>query len=224
MRIETVFGHTFISDLISKDGLVIDCGANDGQFAKWISANIGCKIEGFEPDPSLYPKLFNIKGGIFYNEAIAAIDGTATLALGNKFCSTIRYRESEMQQTLQVKQRGFASYVKENKINEIELLKLDIEGAEIDLLTNTDPETLLKCKQITVEFHDFLYRKDIPLIKKTLTRLRSIGFWVVCFSFHTFGNVLFVNKKSAPITSIQKMHILVKTKYGSALKRFLRIK
>ena len=53
-------------------------------------------------------------------------------------------------------------------------MKIDIEGGEYELLINEKDETLLKFKQITVEFHDFIdpnLRVLNPQIEKRLTDL-----------------------------------------------------
>jgi hypothetical protein len=62
---------------------------------------------------------------------------------------------------------------------DIDLLKIDIEGAEYDLLLNSSDSELLKFKQITVEFHDFLdskYKEKNKLIEK---RMIDLGFDVL---------------------------------------------
>jgi hypothetical protein len=40
------------------------------------------------------------------------------------------------------------------RVGEIDLLKIDIEGAEYDLLDKTDIASLAKAKNIILEFHD----------------------------------------------------------------------
>lgn len=75
-----------------------------------------------------------------------------------------------------------------------DLLKLDIEGAEIDLFYACSDEELQSVMQITVEFHDFLYPELQSPVTQIRRRMRDIGFWVLPFSLDN-TNVLFVNKK-----------------------------
>jgi FkbM family methyltransferase len=45
--------------------------------------------------------------------------------------------------------------ITENKIEQIDYLKVDVEGAEYDILSNCPPETLAKVKHIVLEYHEF---------------------------------------------------------------------
>ena len=58
----------------------------------------------------------------------------------------------------------------------IDLVKMDIEGAEWDCIMNTSDETFSKIRQITVEFHDFLNPEFRINSEKCVDRLLSLGF------------------------------------------------
>ena len=58
----------------------------------------------------------------------------------------------------------------------IDILKIDIEGGEYDLLTNASKEDLLKFKQITIEFHDFIDPSLRNLNEVIINKLESFGF------------------------------------------------
>ena len=58
----------------------------------------------------------------------------------------------------------------------IDLLKIDIEGSEYEILEQTPSSELLRFKQITVEFHDFL-DKNLEMRNFIIEdRLNSLGF------------------------------------------------
>jgi FkbM family methyltransferase len=66
--------------------------------------------------------------------------------------------------------------IKENNLDYIDILKVDIEGSEYDVMPNISDETYLKIGQITIEFHDFI---DVNLKIKTeniINKLESLGF------------------------------------------------
>jgi FkbM family methyltransferase len=64
-------------------------------------------------------------------------------------------------------------------IEKIDILKIDIEGAEYDLLENISQKTLDKIDQITVEFHDFL-DPDLKLRTDSIVnKIRSMGYSVI---------------------------------------------
>jgi FkbM family methyltransferase len=60
----------------------------------------------------------------------------------------------------------------------VDILKIDIEGGEYELLINETDETLLKFKQITVEFHDFIDPNLKNLNNQIEQRLVNLGFSV----------------------------------------------
>lgn len=62
---------------------------------------------------------------------------------------------------------------------EIDLLKVDIEGAEYELLANTPEEDLKRFRQITVEFHDFLDPRLRLRNAAIVRKLRRLGFSVI---------------------------------------------
>jgi hypothetical protein len=51
MRVVKYCDHSFIPDLITPTGVVLDCGANHGAFSQWLSANTSVQVHAFEPDP-----------------------------------------------------------------------------------------------------------------------------------------------------------------------------
>ena len=81
------------------------------------------------------------------------------------------------------------------KLEEIDLLKLDVEGAEFELLMSEPIQTLQKVKQITVEFHDFMprFRVGRPY-EKCMAKLEQAGFVPIQMAFRTHGDVLLLNK------------------------------
>jgi hypothetical protein len=82
------------------------------------------------------------------------------------------------------------------QIENLDLHKLDIEGAEFDLIEQTPDDVWLRVSQITVEFHDFLPRfAGRGLFKRARTRLEKLGFLCCLMSFRTHGDVLFLNQR-----------------------------
>ena len=52
---------------------------------------------------------------------------------------------------LSVRTKSLDSVVK--RFDTVDICKMDIEGAEVEVLLKTSDETLLKCNQICAEFH-----------------------------------------------------------------------
>ena len=83
----------------------------------------------------------------------------------------------------------------EREIKAIDLLKVDIEGAELELFENFSIEFLEKIRQVTIEFHDHLNIGDIPRIKSIIKKMKKNGFYVLNFSHFTYGDIMMINKK-----------------------------
>jgi hypothetical protein len=72
-------------------------------------------------------------------------------------------------------------------------LKLDVEGAELEILKNTPANVLRTFSQITVEFHEWLGIGSISEVEAIIEKLKGIGFYHFKLSRTNHGNDLFVN-------------------------------
>jgi len=62
-------------------------------------------------------------------------------------------------------------------LSRIDLLKLDVEGAEYALLDTVAPDTLMRIGQLVVEFHDHCVRRFTPRdTRGIIRRLERAGF------------------------------------------------
>jgi hypothetical protein len=64
----------------------------------------------------------------------------------------------------------------------VDLLKIDIEGAEIEMLASCPDDLLRRIAQISVEFHDFCGIIAPTEVRATLARLQKLGFRYVRMS------------------------------------------
>lgn len=62
---------------------------------------------------------------------------------------------------------------------EIDVVKMDIEGMEYDILSQTPAEDLRRIRQFTVEFHDFLDNSLTDRNYAIIKRLEEIGYELV---------------------------------------------
>lgn len=80
-----------------------------------------------------------------------------------------------------------------------DLAKLDIEGAEVEVLQTASASDLASCDQLTVEFHG----KGPPItqrdIDRVCQRMRCEGYGIVNANWPHFNDVLFVNLRSMPL-------------------------
>ena len=81
----------------------------------------------------------------------------------------------------------------------IDLVKMDVEGAEIGILEGANASDLTSCVQLTVEFHDKrapFTRQDVDRVCR---RMRTAGYGIVIANWPKVDDVLFVNLKSVPV-------------------------
>jgi Methyltransferase FkbM domain len=100
------------------------------------------------------------------------------------------------------------------------MLKLDIEGAELDVLHSTEDETFRRIRQITVEFHDFIYPGTAKRVDSIRQRLHAAGFHDICFSLD-HSDVLFINRNFR-VSKLNLMLLCTVVKYARGISRRLR--
>lgn len=223
MKIERVCGHTFVSDFMVKPAVVFDCGANHGEFSTWISENMDAIIHGFEPDPRLFPALPALPNVYFHNFAVSGTGDPLILYLGETRCSSAYIPEKAEQESISVKSVKLDTFCSEQSIDHIDLLKLDVEGAEINILENLSTEYLGKIAQITIEFHDFIKKSNVHRIRNVIAKLRGCDFYCIRFTYYDYSDVLCINKSIHKL----KWHEIIRlqiSKYFKGLKRMVRRK
>jgi FkbM family methyltransferase len=195
MKTVRVCGHSFIPELVNENGIVMDCGANIGSFSKWMSVHFPfTKIYAFEPDPDFFRKMSPRHNVIKHNIAMSSISGHVQLRLGENRCSSIRFTEHTGQPQTTVLSTTVDEFCSSNDIAYVDLIKLDIEGAEISVLSHFSESRLNQVGQITVEFHDFIQKSDLVQIREITRRLINIGFYCLRFSYFDHSDVLFISK------------------------------
>jgi hypothetical protein len=93
--------------------------------------------------------------------------------------------------------------------DKIQFIKMDIEGAELELFENFTFEFLEKIRQGTIEFHDHLNKGDIPRIKSIIKKMKENGFYVLNFSHFTYGDIMMINKKHITVTILHRIKFIV---------------
>jgi len=189
MKTIRISEHTFIPSLLKQGGIVLDCGANHGIFSRWISENTKNEVHAFEPNPSLYADLSELERVQFHPFAIGDAAGFLKFHLSQDDQSSSLLYNHKSCTSIDVEVVTLETWARSKNISSIELLKLDIEGAEIGVLLKTSEIFLKSIKQISVEFHESMHPEDLPEVLKVIERLKGLDFYVCKFSHYDHGDV-----------------------------------
>jgi FkbM family methyltransferase len=207
LRICNREGHTFLLGGLGPGSTVVDLGMNLGAFARYIAGTTGAYVVGAEPVPALFKALAKMARIGAFNVALGGEDGEAMLSLSPGLGSTILGGARPRAQRVKVPLVSFATFRAMAGIGAIQLLKVDIEGAELDMFEAMADDEFADIEQITVEFHDFLDRAHVPRIRDILARLRSLGFHVINISLRHHADVICLNRRVFPLTALARAQL-----------------
>lgn len=149
---------------------IIDCGANIGLSILYFKQLYPeCKITAFEPDPKIFQLLtnnvnnFNLSQVELINKAVwnceTTLDFMSDNADGGRLVAMDFQSKKYQVQTIRLRE-----FLQEN----IDLLKIDIEGAETEVLYDC-ADLLHNVKNLFLEYHSFNNQKQtLPQILKIL--------------------------------------------------------
>ena len=123
---------------------VLDIGGNVGHHALWFAAQ-GCKVDSFEPNPALWPQIekkagvSGLKGSItLHRTAMGAADETRSFNLPsgtNQGTGSFEYQPYNWEgEKAEVRISAASDYVAKLGIERADLVKIDVEGFEIDVM------------------------------------------------------------------------------------------
>ena len=175
---------TAITAMLRPGDLVMDCGANMGVVTAVLAAT-GADVLAYEPDPYAFSvleqKFANIPNVTLVNAAVGVGTGTIRLMRADNFGdnpdgasvkSTILDggRRIDAENAVEVTLLDFPTLVRAHVAarGEIAFIKMDIEGAELDILETLDREDLFtNIRALVAETHERKF-KDLRDRYKTL--------------------------------------------------------
>jgi FkbM family methyltransferase len=175
---------TAITAMLRPGDLVMDCGANMGVVTELLAAT-GADVLAYEPDPYAFSileqKFANAPNVTLVNAAVGVGTGTIRLMRADNFGdnpdgasvkSTILDggRRIDAENAVEVTLLDFPTLVREQVAarGEIAFIKMDIEGAELDILEALDREYLFtNIRALVAETHERKF-KDLRDRYKTL--------------------------------------------------------
>jgi len=171
--------HTFFDNFLRKEITVVDLGTCQGEFIDEMDTLFNIKKSILvEANPTNFKKIKKSPNRVLYNKAIDSVNGSfikfyedpGSPYNGSKHFNYFNGIEH------QIETITLETLCEENNIEFIDILKIDIEGAEYDVLENLPDSFFSKIGQITVEFHDFVDPKLKPKTQEIINKMVSLGF------------------------------------------------
>lgn len=222
IRIARVADHSFVAAPISPQSVVVDLGVNEGEFAIAMIERFGCSVIGLEPVPYLFSALPQLSGLTVESLAITAGASSARLHINSSStaATTVTQLSDSTAPTVEVEGITLAGLLDRHGVVRASLVKVDIEGAEIEMLDDASLETLQRVDQFTIEFHDFLTTDLAAGVRRAKQRLRSAGFAELSLSGDN-SDVLFVNRARISFSPVHRAAAALAYKYPRGLRRKL---
>lgn len=198
--IDCICEHHFIGRWLNEDSIIVDLGANKGEFFIKTKNRYQSRFYLVEPNQSLFDSLNTNQPDRKFRVVIAPENKVYSFynsindeagSLNSSMAAQWQLGEME-----QVQGWTFEDFINETNIKNIDLIKIDIEGEELSLLRNLSLTQLSGIKQITCEFHDFMDHAQLNEVLETISFLKSNNYLVLNFSHKDHRDVLFVNAKA----------------------------
>jgi FkbM family methyltransferase len=157
-HVKKIFAGEYEIDFVSDQPVIVDIGANVGAFARWASARwMNSRILCFEPIKDNFEMLKKNTSDMpnvqIYNVAIGSSDRKQKMYYG-------KHNEGEASMFLaeqQVEDGEEVDVISAGKIPKCHILKIDTEGAEIEIIENLEIEPAV----YLIEYHSEENRRKI---------------------------------------------------------------
>ena len=219
-----ICGHTFYLPALGMDSIVIDLGASTAAFSHGVQALSGCRCHCVEAAKRNFQAIKETDHVRKHFAAMGGVDASVTLNIVDDefhWGSLEAPPGFDVTERQEVPGRTLAGLFAELDVEVVDLLKVDIEGAEIALIDAADDATLRRCCQMTIEFHDFLNPGHTADVKRQLDRFEDLGFDCVVMTRRHHGDVWIVNRAALGLSSAELIYYKTALKYGRGLRRML---
>jgi FkbM family methyltransferase len=195
-------GYAFQTDTLNP--VILDCGGNIGLSATWFKLNYpACHLTVYEPDPDLARILETNLNRAGFRDVQSH---RKAVWIENKLINFFKTGDDDGH----IASEGTATYpaidLSEELPDRVDLLKLDVEGAEFEILKKLcATEAIQRVRRLICEFHVYRDRTDDFL--QVLCNLRKSG-----MNLSITGNAvpwIGLADESAPFDAIDRNHLLI---------------
>lgn len=164
---------------LKSKSVVFDLGGYEGQWASDIVGRFNCQVYVFEPMPS-YAKAItarfvgNSRVKVF-PFGLAGTEQTINLSIDEASSSAFKTNAPTIESPL----KNASEFIRDHKIEQIDLLKINIEGGEYELLEKLIKNgDISKIVDLQIQFHDFAPKADqrMEAIQKKLQKTHFLTY------------------------------------------------
>jgi FkbM family methyltransferase len=172
-QIKEYFGDERLKFITNKkQPVIIDCGANVGVSVLYFkSLYPHAKIEAFEPDPNICSYLLknlsqnNIQDVVVHEKAVWNTNDGVSFGVEGADGGSVFLQAEKQIQLPSIRLKDVLE-----KYDSIDFLKIDIEGAELEVMKDAESE-LFKVNHLFVEYHSWVNQpQELDVLLKILTQ------------------------------------------------------
>lgn len=171
--------------VLNENSIVVDGGGYKGEWCKYILDTFKCKVYIFEPHPDNLKKIHTLVGdnenAVLIQCALFGEDGTQKLRMTPNADGYSLYDRSKKNRKIlkkiDVRSMTVSTFLSEWNVPHIDMMKLNVEGSEIDILMSLDKQTASRVKRISFAAHGGKIVEP-SAVKKAIRHARSVGYEV----------------------------------------------
>lgn len=203
---------------VNPGDVVVDCGANIGIFTRYAYKLGASRVISFEPAPDNYRCLVknvpNMSNDI-HNKAVSSTNGNKTLYLDKNAGGHSIIKEdinnTKLGTSVNIPCINLDSLFDNGTVSKIDFLKVDVEGAELEVFEGISDANLSKVDRIAMEYHHAKFNFDENIRNSFLDRFQRLGFkyFVLYLGDNKHLQMIYVWKSTTSEKSIHPNNYIV---------------